>query len=436
MSGPDSPAGQAPQAALTSSPRLAAAALLLLTVVTFLPVLGHDFVEYDDPEYVTDNPQVRSGLSLQGVRWASQAVVVSQWYPLTLLSHMLDVELFGLDARGHHLTSLLLHAANTLLLFAVLWRMTGALGRSTWVAAAFGVHPTHVESVAWIAERKDVLSALFWIAAMGLYLRYTHRPEVRRWALVALAFALGLLAKPMVVTLPLALLLLDIWPLGRWRPLAAREPAASSGRLIAEKLPLLAMAAIVSVVTLRSQAPTLASIDRLSLGTRLENAVTGYAAYLGKLAWPRDLAVFYPATDGATTAVVLGAAALLLAITVVSFWLARRAPYLPVGWLWFLGVLFPVCGLFQIGSHGMADRYTYLPSIGLFAAVAWGVTALVTGRTDRTAGRSRRLALTALGLLSIGALASRSRLLCKKQYANVDVPSSSSRPSTENRYTA
>lgn len=411
------------------SPRLIVLCLLLLTVVTFLPVLDHGFVEYDDPDYVTDNPRVRAGLSWDGVVWASRAVVLSQWYPLTVLSHMLDVELFGLDPRGHHLTSLLLHAAATALLFWVLLRMTGAAGRSAWVAAAFGVHPAHVESVAWIAERKDVLSGLLWIAGMGLYLHFARRPTVRRWVLVAVAYTLALFAKPMAVTLPLVLLLLDAWPLGRWRPLAGEttdggderhEDATGPGRpapawrLIAEKLPLLAMAAAVSVVTVHAQSAAIVPLERLSLGQRLENAVTSYAAYLGKLLWPHDLAVFYPLRADVPVWEVAGAAVLLAAVTAGALLLVRRAPYLAVGWLWYLGVLFPVNGLVQIGSHGLADRYTYLPSIGLLLALAWGAHALLAGRGSGAgppaAGRHgrRRAAsgvLGALGALSIAALA-------------------------------
>ncbi len=311
------------------------------------------------------------------------AKVASNWHPLTMLSHTLDCQLYGLAPAGHHATSLLLHLANVLLLFEVLRRMTGAVGRSAAVAALFAVHPTHVESVAWIAERKDVLSALFWILAMGAWARYARQPSAGRYGLVALLMILGLMAKPMVVTLPFALLLLDLWPLGR-RPLGWK-------RLILEKLPLLALSAVSSVITIRYQEASLAPLDVVPWSLRAANALVAYAAYLGKLFWPTHLAVFYPIPLAIPAWKVLGAALPLIAITALALWRARREPWLLIGWLWFLGTLVPVIGLVQVGRQAMADRYLYLPSVGLFLVIVWALAELL---------KERRAALaTAAGLV-------------------------------------
>lgn len=336
------------------------------------------------------------GITRAGIAWAMTAKVASNWHPLTLLSHMLDGQLYGLDPAGHHATSLLLHLANVLLLFEVLRRMTGAVGRSAAVAALFAVHPTHVESVAWIAERKDVLSALFWILAMGAWERYARQPSIGRYGLVILLMALGLMAKPMVVTLPFALLLLDFWPLDRlhlgWR------------RLGVEKLPLLALSAVSSVITLRYQEESLARLDVVPWSLRAANAVVSYGTYLGKLFWPRDLAVFYPIELAIPLWKVAGAALLLIAITALAVWRARREPWLLTGWLWFLGTLVPVIGLVQVGRQAMADRYTYIPSIGLFLAVVWTVAGLLKEHRALLAAAAGTviLALAAITRVQIG----------------------------------
>lgn len=309
------------------------------------------------------------GITRAGLAWAMTAKVASNWHPLTLVSHMLDGQLYGLDPAGHHATSLLLHLANVLLLFEVLRRMTGAAGRSAAVAALFAVHPTHVESVAWIAERKDVLSALFWILAMGAWARYARRPSIGRYGLVVLLMILGLMAKPMVVTLPFALLLLDVWPLDRlplgWRHLAI------------EKLPLLALSAASSAITIQYQEASLAPLGAVPWSLRAANALVSYVAYLGKLFWPTHLSVFYPISLAIPAWKVLGAALLLIAITAFAVWRARREPWLLTGWLWFLGTLVPVIGLVQVGRQAMADRYTYIPSIGLFLAIVWTMAELL-----------------------------------------------------------
>lgn len=356
-------------------PLLLAAALALLTLAAFLPSLENGFVNLDDGFYVTGNPMVKRGLTREGFAWAWTVNVANNWHPLTVLSHMLDCTLFGLHAAGHHGTSLLLHLANVLLLFEVLRRMTGSLARSAAVAGLFAVHPLHVESVAWVAERKDVLSAFFWILAMGAWSRYARQPSIGRYLLVALMMTLGLMAKPMVVTLPFALLLLDVWPLRRPR----------LGWLVVEKLPLLALSAVASLVTLRYQTTSLVPLEVLPWHMRLANAAISYVVYLGKTVLPRKLAVFYPIPIEIQTWKAVGAAALLLVLTALAFWKARKAPWFLVGWLWFLGTLVPVIGLVQVGRQAMADRYTYIPSIGLFLAVCWGVPELVGSRRPRSA---------------------------------------------------
>jgi protein O-mannosyl-transferase len=368
--------------------------LVLLTLAAYLPVLGNGFVDYDDGQYVTANPRVQAGLTADGVAWALTARVAGNWHPLTLLSHMLDCQLFGLNPRGHHLTSLLLHLANVLLLFAVLLAMTGAPWRCAAVAVLFALHPTHVESVAWVAERKDVLSAMFWLLAMAAYVHYAHAhtsaPRPRHgatgWYLaVVVLFAIGLAAKPMVVTLPFALLLLDLWPLGRLR-LGAEGPGLRAQLpLLWEKVPLLALSAAACGVTLAAQASTVSSLGKLPLGARLANAAVSYVAYLGQTLLPRNLAVFYPLRADLSAAQVAGAALLLAALTAAALLAARRAPYLTVGWLWYLGVLVPVIGIVQVGAQARSDRYTYLPSIGLYVAGVWGAAALLCRLRGRLA---------------------------------------------------
>jgi len=359
-------------------------------------MLGNGFVLLDDGLYVTGNAWVRKGITAEGLALVWHANVANNWHPLTMLSHMLDCQVYGLVPAGHHLTSLLLHLANVLLLFAVLRQLTGALWRSAAAATLFAVHPLHVESVAWVAERKDVLSACFWMLAMGAYGRYVRGPSPGRYLLVALAMLLGLMAKPMVVTLPFVLLLLDVWPLGRLR----FEPGWSRrlARLAIEKLPLLGLSAAASLITLRYQTTSLVTLEVLPWRLRLANSAVSYAAYLGKLLLPRNLAVFYPIPLDIPFWKAAGAAALIAALTALTVWKARKAPWLLVGWLWFVGTLVPVIGLVQVGRQAMADRYTYLPSIGLFLALCWGLAELA-GR-----GAGRRAALAVAGVAAILAL--------------------------------
>jgi protein O-mannosyl-transferase len=364
--------------------------LALATLAVFFPARHHDFISYDDPAYVTANGQVQRGLTRAGLGWAWRTGHAGNWHPVTWMSHMLDCELFGLRAGGHHLVSAGLHAVNTALLFLLLSRMTGATWRSAAVAALFGLHPLHVESVAWVSERKDVLSAFFFLLTLWAYCRYaeirspkaeasithyasriTHRPSFY-YALTLVFFVFSLLSKPMVVTTPLVLLLLDYWPLRRWGSNASK--LSKLAELIKEKLPFLALSVVSSMLTWRVQRGAGAFSVGLSFGERLGNALIAYVRYIGKMFWPENLSVFYPHPVQWPAWQILGAAALLGLVSVTVLVLRRRRPYLVVGWLWYLGMLVPVIGLVQVGSQSMADRYTYLPLIGLFVMGVWGIS--------------------------------------------------------------
>ena len=371
---------------------LACLVLALSVLAVYGQTLGFGFISYDDPQYVVSNPWVQRGLTWDGVRWAFTTYYFSNWFPLTWLSLMLDAEIAGVDPRIFHLTNLLLHTANTLLLFHLLDRATGARWKSAWVAALFAVHPLHVESVAWVAERKDVLSTLFWFLTMLLWLRWVERPGAVRYAGVIVSFTLGLLSKSMLVTLPFALLLFDFWPLGRHR-------GAGLLSLVREKLPLLALAAVSSVTTAIAQraSGTLANLDTLPVAARLANAVDSYAAYLQQTLWPTGLAVFYPHPGSEVPlASWLGAALVLAVISAGVAILRRSRPYLAVGWLWYLGTLLPVIGIVQVGFQARADRYTYVPLVGIFILLAWGIPDLL-GR------RVRLLAAGAIASLAASA---------------------------------
>jgi Flp pilus assembly protein TadD len=378
-------------------PRLALAAALLamLTVAVYAPVRHHAFVDYDDTLYVTDNPEVQRGLTLDGLRYAF-GVAAANWHPLTILSHMLDCEIFGLHAGGHHLTSLALHVVDAELLLLILAGMTGALWPSAWVAALFALHPLHVESVAYVAQRKDVLSTLFFLLTIAVYARYAARPGFWRYAAVVVCLALGLAAKPMLVTLPFVLLLLDLWPLGRAR-------ASTAFRLVVEKLPLLALSAADSAVTVAFQARSgaVGSLGAYPLGMGVANALTSTVDYLGQTLWPVRLACFYPYPASIPPWRVAGAACLLLAVTALALSCWRRAPYLIVGWLWYLGTLVPVIGVVQVGLQARADRYTYVPLIGIFIMVAWGTRDLALKVAHRADGTGVRRVLAGLGVLAV-----------------------------------
>lgn len=366
--------------------------LALVTIVTFWPILKHDFVRYDDDKYITDNPHVKGGITLGSIYWAFANPHFYMWHPLASLSQMLDCQLFGLNPAGHHLTSLLLHTANVLLVFWVLKMLTGAVWRSAFVAAVFALHPLQVDSVAWLAERKNVLSTLFWMLTIAAYVRYATRPSVARYLLVVLVLCLGLMSKPTVITLPFVLLLLDFWPLDRLRwpgqekakDLSRCESAkqsyrrVSAWRLIGEKIPLLIPAMAVAAITYIAQQSggVVSRLETIPLGRRLANATISYVTYIEKMIWPSRLAVFYPHPDGnfSVTRVVVSAVILVLISACVIY--AARRRYLAVGWLWYLGILVPVIGLVQAGGQARADRYMYVPMIGLLIIVAWGVNDL------------------------------------------------------------
>lgn len=384
----------APQSGGDWRPLALAVALGLVTLVLYWPATHQGFIDFDDPLYVTQNPHIRAGLNWDTWSWAWTSLEEANWHPLAWISHALDASLYGVEpagAWGHHLTSLLLHAVNAALALLVLRSYTGRLWPSALVAALYAWHPLRVESVVWVSERKDVLCALFFWLTLAAYRHYTRRSDSwGRWLLVALAFAAGLAAKPMLVTLPFVLLLLDCWPLGRLS-LAHAEPAAGeripawSGiwPRVREKLPLFALVAASSTITFvaQRQAGAVAKVGDVSLIARAENALVAYVAYLAKALWPANLAFFYPyPLQGFAGTTIAGAALLLAIITAAALWLlfTQRQPrgWFPVGWFWYLGMLVPVIGLVQVGSQSMADRYTYLPLVGIFVVFAWSLTGL------------------------------------------------------------
>jgi tetratricopeptide (TPR) repeat protein len=372
-------------------------ALVLATVIAYEPVRHNDFVDYDDDIYVTNNPTVQTGLNYKSLIWAFSRPHVANWHPLTLLSHMLDCQLFGLKSFWHHLTNLLFHTANTLLLFWILKRMTGLVWPSAFTAAAFALHPLHVESVAWIAERKDVLSGFFWMLTIAAYIRYTERRCIGRYLFVFFAFGLGLVAKSMLVTLPFVLLLLDYWPLDRFR-----WERQNISRLITEKIPLFMLTLFSSIIAFIAQhgARKAEIVIDVSLSGRISNAIVSYLVYILKTIYPTRLAVLYP-HPGNNLPVYkpIVAFIILAAISTGVIYMARRRRYLVVGWLWYLGTLVPVIGFVQIGLQAMADRYTYLPSIGFFIMVAWGISELFDKWRYRRVGFAIAAGFALIGML-------------------------------------
>ncbi len=365
---------------LFSSPEKRNVILCLLLVVATLalynPVNRNPFVNYDDDRYVVDNPHVHNGLGVDTITWALTSTEQANWHPVTWLAHAVDYSLFHQNPAGYHFTSLVIHAANAVLLFLLLAYATGRIGPSLFVALLFAVHPINVESVAWVAELKNVLSTFFFLAGIGAYGWYARKPHWTRYLAVAGIFILGLMSKPMVITFPFALLLLDYWPLGRIEgsPLnSLRVPQFSRSRLLAEKIPLLALSAASAVITMQAQQTggAVRSTAQFSFGVRLENAAVAYAMYLWKMIWPSHLAPIYPHPGNSLAAWQVAVSFLiLLAVSgVVLKFRARR--YLLTGWLWFLGTLVPVIGLVQVGDQAMADRYAYIPLIGIFVMIAW-----------------------------------------------------------------
>jgi Tfp pilus assembly protein PilF len=380
--------------------------LALITLALYWPVTHHDFINVDDPRFVTENPQVQAGLTWPGAVWAFKSVYTESWQPVTWFSHMLDCQLYGLNPAGHHVTSLLFHIANTLLLFLWLENLTKATARSAFVAAFFAWHPLHVESVAWVCERKDVLSAFFWLLALMAYTRYARKPGIGFYLLVVLLFVLGLMSKPMAITLPCVMLLLDFWPFNRFGlPFigggekigpgeASRGPTAhfdvarlvrKTALLVAEKIPFFVIAMAMSAATLYAQSVggSLASLGGFPLHIRVANALVSYLTYLTKIFCPTDLAYFYPYTFNLPLASVIGGALLLTVWTGCLLLRVRQQPYLLVGWLWFVGTLVPTIGLVQFCIQSHADRYTYIPSIGLFIVVVWGLSDLFARWPDK-----------------------------------------------------
>jgi protein O-mannosyl-transferase len=401
-----------------------AALLALVTIGLYWPVTSHDFVSFDDTDYVTANAHVQGGLRWASLGWVLTNLDVGLWHPLTWVSHMLDCQWFGLDPGWHHATSLLLHALNTVLLLLVLHRMTGAAWRSTVVAALFAVHPLHVESVAWVAERKDVLSTFFVLLTLWAYTRYAQKSVVSSslapqqalrttdyglrtagpvsrftlhvsllYLLALTFFALGLMSKPMVVTLPLILLLVDYWPLRRFGPSTLNSQLSTLGRLLLEKLPFVMLSVLTGWITFHAAKGigSLPSTAQFPMKDRIANVILSYAGYLGQTFWPRQLAVYYPFPATFSAWSVAGAALLLAGISVAAIWLLGRRPYVAVGWLWYLVTLLPVIGLIQLAGYSHADRYTYVPLIGVFVGLTWGACEL----TQRW--RHRVLALSLAG---------------------------------------
>jgi protein O-mannosyl-transferase len=366
---------------------------LLLAVVTlalYNPVNRHPFVNYDDDRYVTENPHVQQGLTVDTFKWALVSTEQANWHPLTWMSHALDVSLFRMNRAGHHFTSILLHAVNVILLFLLLIWATGRFGPSLFVAALFAVHPINVESVAWVAERKNVLCTLFFFLTLLAYGWYARKPDWKRYLAVVALFAAGLASKPMVITLPFVLLLLDYWPLARVRGADGRSdkkiPAFPWSRLALEKLPLLALSAASAVITMHAQQAggAVRSTEDFSLGVRIANAIYAYAMYLWKMVWPTRLAPLYPHPGNtlASWQVALAAVALIVVSAIALKFPARR--YLLVGWLWFLGTLVPVIGLVQVGDAAMADRYAYIPLIGIFVMITFGAADLAESFSSKT----------------------------------------------------
>jgi Flp pilus assembly protein TadD len=394
-------------------------ALAVITAALYLPITHHDFVNFDDDDYITNNSHVQAGLTWAGVIWAFQTGAAANWHPLTWLSHMLDCQLYGLHPGGHHSTNLIFHVINTLLLFLWLRQLTGTLWRSAIVAALFAWHPLHVESVAWASERKDVLSTFFWMLTLIAYTRYAQkrsrvegrgsrtdiavqaldsRLSTLDYFLALLFFACGLMSKPMVVTLPFVLLLLDFWPFERFSRFTFH---VSTLRLIGEKLPFFALSLAASVVTyfVQTSGRALWSPPGLTFSSRVANALWAYERYISKTFWPADLSIFYTHPYHWPAGLAIGAASLLALWSGLFIWRARQNPYLLVGWFWFLGTLVPTIGLVQVGSQSMADRYMYIPSIGLFILVVWGIDDFLNWRPHW-----RRIATLAGGVALAGCL--------------------------------
>lgn len=363
--------------------------LVAITWMVFGQTFRYDFVNFDDNEYVYDNPQITSGLTIQGAVRAFSGTHAGNWHPLTTLSHMLDCQLWGVRGGAHHLTNVALHTIAVVLLFLVLQQITGAIWRSAFVAAVFAIHPLRVESVAWISERKDVLSAVFFMLTLGAYARYAKSPSIGRYFTMSILFALGLMSKPMLVTVPFVLLLLDYWPLNRF------TGRSSTKELIFEKLPLLALSVASGLATLWAQKSSMARVEQVSLISRITNGLITYVIYLKQMIWPAHLAVFYPhPEDKLPIWEIALATVLLIVVSAGTIMLRRKRPYLITGWFWYLIMLLPVIGLIQVGSQAHADRYTYLPQIGLYVLLVWAIADALASELQ-----CRILALAGCGII-------------------------------------
>ena len=385
--------------------------LVLGTAAVYWQVHGFDFVNYDDMDYISQNPHIQKGLSFGSIIWAFTTGYFCNWHPVTWLSYLLDFQIFRLWAGGYHLVNLFFHILNALLLFSVFRKMTGRTWQSGFVAALFALHPLHVESVAWISERKDVLSAFFWILTIHAYVHYARRPLWSNYVWVMGFFILGLMSKPMVVTLPFVLLLLDFWPMGRMNLDAPEsELKLKVTRLIQEKIPLFLLAAASAVITFlaQKQGGAVQSFDRLPLAERLANILITYIRYITNAIYPVNLSAFYPYPDTISWWKVVSAGVMLAILTGLAIWRMRQNPYLIVGWLWFIGTLVPVIGLIQVGGQSMADRYMYLPIIGLFIIAAWGLPDLLAlSRHQRTI-----LGMLAMTVISIASFITWTQIGC------------------------
>ena len=367
--------------------------LVAITWLVFGQTLRHEFLNYDDNRYVYENPEVTGGLTIHGIAWAFTNRHADNWHPLTSISHMLDCQFFGLNAGGHHFVNVFLHTVAVILLFLVLRAMTGSIWRSAFVAAVFAVHPLRVESVAWISERKDVLSAVFFMLTLGAYVRYVRQPSLGRYMTVSVFFAFGLMSKPMLVTVPFVLLLLDYWPLRRF---AGR---GINGRIIFEKIPLLILSTALCAATFWAQTGGMVPVEKLPLMVRIDNALVTCVTYLQQMIWPTRLAVFYPHPEDSLQLLEVALAVGLLALfTVAAIALRHKCPYLITGWFWYLGMLTPVIGIIQVGSQAHADRYTYLPQIGLYLLATWATTDALASwpHRRRILGATAGVALIAL----------------------------------------
>ena len=420
---------------------LAAAGVLFVAVfVAFGASAGHEFVQFDDHEYIVDNPNVKGGLTGASLAWVFTSVHHLNWHPLTSITMMIDVSMFGLDAGKHHIVSVLIHVGTAFLLLLALVRLTGAFWTSALVVGLFALHPLRAESVVWAAERKDVLSGLFWAATLVAYAGYARTPDARRYAWVAVGLACGLMSKSMVVTLPFVLLLMDVWPLGRWSFASSDSVPSglspvSKGKLVLEKLPFFGLVVITGVVTVLAQGGSVQKLGGLPLTERIWNAAISYVMYLVDTVWPTGLAVFYPhplALDPSATQLVPGLLAMgfLIAVTAVVLLASRRRPYLGVGWLWYLGTMAPVIGVIQVGSQARADRYTYIPMIGIYLMVAFGLREWVM------ASKARRQQPAVIASLAVVAALMVLSILQTRHWQNSETLFRHALRVTENNYLA